>query len=76
MFNTPIKANDIELAIFTCEHCGNDMDKLEFEANAWLKNQPNNIVIHDIIYWHSGKTPTGKEIASLLLVSAPTKDVS
>ena len=73
MFNSPIRANDIEVTLFTSEEYGSDIEKLEFEVNAWLKNQPNNIVVQDIIYRHSGRTAMGKEIVSLLVISSPTK---
>ena len=71
MFNTPIKANDIEVAMFTSGQYGNDLETLEFEINAWLKNQPKNIVIQDIVYQHSGITSRGKDIISVLVISTP-----
>jgi len=71
MFNKPINANNIEVEVFTSKQYGDDIEALQFEVNAWLKNQPKNIVVQDILYWHCGRTAMGKDIVSVAIISSP-----
>ena len=70
MFNKPIKANNIGVELFTSKQYGDDVERLEFEVNAWLKNQPKNIVVQDIVYHHCGRTPKG-DIVSIAIITSP-----
>jgi len=71
MLNEPVKANDIEVEIFTSGQYGDDIEAYQLAINAWLKNQPNNIVVQDIIYRHAGRAPRGKDIISMVILSSP-----
>jgi len=72
MFNGPIRANDIEVEIFTGGQYGDDIEACQLAINAWLKNQPNNIVVRDIIYRHAGRrSPRGKDIISMVIITSP-----
>ena len=71
MFSEAIRANDIEVEIFTSEQYDDDIEAYQLAVNAWLKNQPNNIVIQDIIYRHGGRTSRGKDIISMVILSSP-----
>ena len=72
MFSEAIRANDIEVEIFTSEQYDDDIEAYQLAINAWLKNQPNNIVVQDIIYWHAGRrSPRGKDIISMVILSSP-----
>ena len=71
MFNKPIKASSMEIELFTSGKYGDDIEALEFEINAWLKSQPKNIVVQDIIYRHCGRVAKGKDIVSVMIISGP-----
>ncbi len=70
MLSKPIKAINTEVEVFTSTQYG-DVQEFQDAVNAWLKNQPNNIVIEDIIYRHATATPRGKDILSVLIISRP-----
>ncbi|MFC1991437.1 hypothetical protein ACFLVC_01735 [Chloroflexota bacterium] len=72
MFNEPIKCSDIEVEIFTTGQFDDDIEACQLAVNAWLKNQPNNVCVQDIIYKHAGRTSRGKDIISLLILSTQT----
>ena len=65
-----LKANDIEVEIFTSEQYGDNIEEYQLAINAWLKNQPNSVVIQDIIYRHSGRTSRGKDVLSMVVLSS------
>jgi len=71
MFDQPVKANDIVVEIFSSEQYGDDIDEYQLAINSWLKGQPNNIVVQDIIYRHAGRTTRGKDILSMVIISSP-----
>ena len=48
MLNEPIKANNTQVKIFI----GDEFVKVESEVNEWLGSQPEDIVVHDILYQH------------------------
>ena len=70
MFNEPIKANNIEVEIFTNQQYADDLESFQLAINAWLKNQPGNALIQDIIYRHCGRTSRGKDIISVAIISS------
>jgi len=70
MLNEPVKANDLEVEIFTTSQYSDNIDDYQLAINAWLKNQPNTVVVQDIIYQHAGRTPLGKEIISTVILSS------
>jgi len=57
MSNETIKATNIEVVIFTSSEYNADVQEFQDAVNSWLKSQPDNIVIEDIIYRHCGLTP-------------------
>jgi len=71
MANKPTKANNIEVEVFTSGQYGDDLEAWQLAINAWLKNQPNNIVIQDVLYRHCGRTSRGKDIVSIAIISSP-----
>ena len=73
MINEPVKANELDVEIFTMTESGDDVDDFKLAVNGWLNNQPDNIFVHDIIYRHAGKTAKGKDILSLVIISGPVK---
>ena len=70
MFNEPVKANDIVVEIFSSAEQGDDIDEYQVAINSWLRSQPNNIVVQDIIYRHAGRTPRGKDLLSMVIISS------
>ena len=73
MLNEPMQANNIDVEIFTTAESGDDVDEFQAAVNNWLKSQPNNVFVHDIIYKHSGRTPKGKDILSVVILSGTQK---
>ncbi len=71
MANKPTKANNVEVEVFTSGQYGDDLEAWQLAINAWLKNQPNNIVIQDVLYRHCGRTSRGKDIVSIAIISSP-----
>ena len=71
MLREPIKANNLELEVFSNEQYDGDLDAWQLAINAWLKSQPTNIVVHDITYLHCGRTPRGKDVISVAILSSP-----
>jgi len=71
MFDEPVKANDIVVEIFSSAEQGDDIDEYQVAINSWLRSQPNNIVVQDIIYRHAGRTPRGKDMLSMVIISGP-----
>jgi len=69
MLNQPLKANDIEVEIFTTSQYEDDIDSYQLAVNGWLNNQPNNVYVQDIIYQHAGRNSRGKDIISLVILS-------
>ena len=69
MLNEPVKANDIEIVIFTTSQYDDDIDEYQLGINGWLKSQPNTVYVQDIIYNHAGRTSRGKEIISTVILS-------
>ena len=72
MTDKPIKANDLIVEVFSSVQCGDDAEEFQSAVNSWLKTQPDNIVIEDVIYNHSGRTPRGKDIMSMVILSRHT----
>ena len=69
MYNKPIKAVDTEVVVFTSGEYKNDVQDFQEGVNSWLKTQPDNVVIEDIIYNHAGVTSRGKDVFSIAIVS-------
>ncbi|MFC1953550.1 hypothetical protein ACFLWR_05420 [Chloroflexota bacterium] len=69
MLNKPLKANDIEVEIFTTGQYEDDIESYQLAVNAWLNNQPNNVYVQDIIYQHVGRNSRGKDIISMVILS-------
>lgn len=69
MSNETLKATNIEVVIFTSSEYNADVQEFQDAVNSWLKSQPDNIVIEDIIYKHCGLTSRGKDILSVAIVS-------
>ena len=73
MLRESIQANNIDVEIFTTAESGDDIEEFQTAVNNWLKSQPNNVLVHDIIYKHSGRTPKGKDILSVVILSGTQK---
>ena len=71
MFSKPLKAINTEVMLFTSSEYSNDVVDFQEGVNSWLKAQPDNIVIEDIIYNHCGISSRGKDIISMVIVSRP-----
>jgi len=71
MFNKTIKAIDTEVVIFSSQDYDGDVETFQDSVNSWLKSQPDNIAIEDIIYRHCGVTSRGKDILSMAIISRP-----
>jgi len=71
MFSKPLRAINTEVMLFTSSEYNNDVDDFQEAVNSWLKAQPDNIVIEDIIYNHCGVSSRGKDIFSMVVVSRP-----
>jgi len=71
MANKPTKANNVEVEVFTSGQYSDDLEAWQLAINAWLKNQPNNIVVQDVLYRHCGRTSRGKDIVSIAIISSP-----
>jgi hypothetical protein len=64
-----IKAVNTEVVLFTSGEYDADIQEFQDAVNSWLKSQPDNIVIEDIIYQHCGVTSRGKDIFSMAIIS-------
>jgi len=71
MPDKPIKANKIVFEIFSSEQYNDDIEELQLAVNGWLKNQPDNIVVQDIVCHHCGHNAKGKDILSVAIISSP-----
>ena len=71
MSDKTLKAVNAEVVIFTSSEYNADVDEFQNSVNSWLKSQPDNIVIEDIIYRHCGVNARGKDIFSMAIVSSP-----
>jgi len=71
MLKEPIKANDLDVVMFSTAEHNDDLEEFQVEVNSWLKNQPGNIMVHDVIYSHQGRTTKGKDIVSVVILSSP-----
>ena len=69
MLNQPLKANDIEVEIFTTAQYEDDIESYQLAVNSWLNNQPNSVYVQDIIYQHTGRNSRGKDILSMVILS-------
>jgi hypothetical protein len=69
MFSKPLRATTTEVMLFTSSEYNNDVVDLQEGVNSWLKAQPDNIVIEDILYNHCGISSRGKDIISLAIIS-------
>lgn len=72
MLSNSIKASASEITLFTSSEYGNDVEEFQMAVNSWLKGQPENVVVEDVIYQHSGITSRGKDILSVLIISRLT----
>ena len=69
MLNKQIKASDTEVVIFTSQEYEGDIEAFLDAVNSWLKSQPSNTAIEDIVYQHCGVTSRGKDIFSMAIIS-------
>lgn len=69
MYNKAIKAVNTEVVIFTSGEYNSDVQEFQEAVNSWLKSQPDNIVIEDIVYNHCGVTSRGKDVFSMAIIS-------
>jgi len=74
MLNGTIKAISTEVVIFNSSEYAGDVEAFQDSVNSWLRGQPDNVVVEDIIYRHSGLTPKGKDVFSIAIISRSTKD--
>ena len=72
MLSKAIKAAGSEVTLFTSGEYGNDLEEFQTAVNSWLRGQPDNVVIEDVIYQHCGVTSRGKDILSVLIISRLT----
>ena len=70
MIKESVKANKIDLEVFTSEQYDGDLEEWQTAVNSWLKSQPDNIVIQDIIYQHCGRAAKGRDILSVVILSS------
>ena len=73
MLSRTFKAIDTELVIFNSSEYKGDVETFQDSLNSWLKAQPNNAIIEDIIYQHSGLNSKGKDVFSVAIISSLTK---
>ena len=71
MLSKLMKARNIAVEIFTSNEYDGDVEMFQDAVNSWLKSQPDNVLIEDIIYQHSGVSVQGKDIFSVIIVSRP-----
>ena len=71
MFDQTIKAIDTKVVIFSSQDYDGDTEAFQDDVNSWLKGQPDNIAIKDVIYRHCGVTSRGKNIFSMAIISMP-----
>jgi len=69
MYNKAIKAVNTEVVVFTSSEYKSDVQEFQEAVNSWLKSQPDNVVIEDIIYNYCGVTSRGKDIFSMAIIS-------
>ena len=74
MLSKPIKARDITVDVFTSGEYGGDVETFQDAVNSWLKSQPDNAVVKDIIYQHPGINSHGKDIFSVAIISRPSTE--
>jgi len=72
MLNKAIKASGSEVTVFTSSEYDGDIEDFQTAVNSWLRSQPENIVIEDVIYQHCGHTARGKDIFSMVIISRST----
>jgi hypothetical protein len=72
MLSKAIKAAGSEVTLFTSSEYGGDVEDFQTAVNSWLRSQPENIVIEDVIYQHCGNTARGKDIFSIVIISRST----
>ncbi len=73
MLQRTIKANNTEVMIFNSSEYVGDLEAFLDSVNSWCNSQPDNAVIEDIIYRHSGLTAKGKDILSIAIISRLTR---
>ncbi|OGN90068.1 MAG: hypothetical protein A2158_03040 [Chloroflexi bacterium RBG_13_46_14] len=71
MFSKPLRAINTEVMVFTSSEFNNEVVDFQEGVNSWLKAQPDNIVVEDIIYNHCGVSSRGKDIFSMVIISRP-----
>jgi hypothetical protein len=74
MISKLIKASTTEVVVFTSAEYKNDVQDFQEGVNSWLKTQPDNVVIEDIIYQHCGVSSRGKDVFSIVIVSRTESD--
>ncbi|MFC2010547.1 hypothetical protein ACFLUL_03075 [Chloroflexota bacterium] len=69
-----IRAVDTEVVVFTGSEYAADVQEFQEAVNSWLKSQPDNAIIEDIIYKYSGVNSRGKDLFSMAIVSRLAPD--
>ena len=62
------RAMDIQVKIFYSGECAECGETLEAAVNQWLRDLPENIVVHDILYQHCFTPASGLDVASLAVL--------
>jgi len=65
----PIRARTTEIVVFTSSEYKNDIQDFQEGVNSWLKTQPDNVVIEDIICNYSAAGTRGKDAYSMAIIS-------
>ena len=74
MLTNPVKASNTEIVIFTSSEYNNDVQDFQEGINSWLRSQPENIVLEDIIYRHTTRGTLGKDALSMAIISRAASD--
>ena len=69
MLTKPVKASTTEIVIFTSAEYNNDVQDFQEGINSWLRSQPDNIVVEDVIYNHTTRGTLGKDALSVAIIS-------
>jgi hypothetical protein len=69
MIRKPIRAKTTEIVVFNGSEYKNDVQDFQEGVNSWLKTQPDNVVIEDIIYRYAGAATRAKDSFSIAIIS-------
>ena len=72
MLSRAIKASVSEITLFDSSEYSGDIDDFQTAVNSWLRSQPDNVVVEDVIYQHCGTNSRGKAVFSMVIISRST----